>query len=64
MVFKGCTRCRGDLYIEDEMGIRDLVCLQCGCRQPCVAAPVAAESRQEKANLLRRLNSQRATIAA
>lgn len=64
MVFKGCTRCGGDLYIEDDMGFRDLVCLQCGCRKPCEVAPVAAGESPEGANLLRWLHSQRETIAA
>ena len=34
MVFKGCERCRGDLYREEDIGQTDLVCLQCGYRRP------------------------------
>jgi len=35
MVFKGCPRCSGDLWVEEDLGLRfeDLVCLQCGHRQ-------------------------------
>jgi DNA-directed RNA polymerase subunit M/transcription elongation factor TFIIS len=33
MVFKGCDRCRGDLYREQDIGQTDLVCLQCGYRR-------------------------------
>jgi DNA-directed RNA polymerase subunit M/transcription elongation factor TFIIS len=34
MVFKGCARCRGDMYREEDIGQTDLVCLQCGYRRP------------------------------
>jgi hypothetical protein len=34
MVFKGCGRCGGDLYREEDIGQTDFVCLQCGCRRP------------------------------
>lgn len=33
MLFKKCPRCQGDLYLEEDAGSRDLVCLQCGSRQ-------------------------------
>ncbi len=32
IVFKGCARCAGDLYVERDVGQTDLVCLQCGFR--------------------------------
>ena len=32
MVFKGCARCGGDMYREEDIGQTDLVCLQCGNR--------------------------------
>lgn len=32
MVYKGCERCSGDLFIEEEGRFKDLVCLQCGFR--------------------------------
>lgn len=38
MVYKGCKRCRGDLYEEEFLDSRDLVCLQCGNRQPLTVA--------------------------
>ena len=30
IVFKGCARCAGDLFVEKDLGNTDLVCLQCG----------------------------------
>jgi hypothetical protein len=35
MVFKGCQRCNGDLWVEEDIGsrARDSVCVQCGSRQ-------------------------------
>ncbi len=32
-MFKGCERCQGDLFKEDDSRQSDLVCLQCGHRQ-------------------------------
>jgi DNA-directed RNA polymerase subunit M/transcription elongation factor TFIIS len=32
IVFKGCNKCAGDLYIERDISGMDLVCLQCGYR--------------------------------
>ena len=43
MVFKGCGRCSGDMYREEDIGQTDLVCLQCGYRMP--AEPVAVFRR-------------------
>ncbi len=43
MIFKACTRCRGDLYRADDIGQAEFVCLQCGHRLP--AAPAAALTR-------------------
>ena len=34
MMFKGCNRCGGNMYLEEEGRHRDLVCLQCGNRPP------------------------------
>jgi hypothetical protein len=39
-LFKGCLRCRGDLYREEDIGQVDLVCLQCGFRQSAEPIPV------------------------
>lgn len=33
IVFHGCVKCQGDLYIERNLGDADLVCLQCGYRR-------------------------------
>ncbi len=30
MWLKGCHRCRGDLYLERDVGSSRVVCLQCG----------------------------------
>ena len=32
--FKTCARCRGDLFLEEDGGLMELVCLQCGSREP------------------------------
>ena len=32
MLLKGCARCGGDLFDEEELGQVDMVCLQCGRR--------------------------------
>ncbi|GBD13290.1 hypothetical protein HRbin24_01314 [bacterium HR24] len=32
--FRSCPRCRGDVFLEDQGGLQDLVCLQCGYRRP------------------------------
>lgn len=34
MMFKRCSRCRGDLYTEETIEEIELVCLQCGSRKP------------------------------
>jgi len=31
--FKTCARCRGDMYVEEDIDVLDVVCLQCGNRQ-------------------------------
>jgi len=33
MVFRGCPKCEGDLYVEKSIGEAELVCLQCGFRR-------------------------------
>jgi hypothetical protein len=33
MVFRGCAKCDGDLYVERNLDGADLVCLQCGSRK-------------------------------
>jgi len=32
MMFKACTRCNGDVFLEEYLAERDLLCLQCGRR--------------------------------
>jgi hypothetical protein len=31
MVFRGCSKCQGDVYVEYNIDGADAVCLQCGC---------------------------------
>ncbi len=60
MVFKGCQRCSGDLWVEEDIvsRLQDLVCLQCGHRR-AVQAALAGRSTEEHANATRWLMSQR-----
>ena len=30
--FKTCARCRGDMFVEEDIDALDVVCLQCGNR--------------------------------
>lgn len=60
MVYKGCKRCSGDLYEEEFLDSRDMVCLQCGDRQ---AVTVAAD-REEQIRTTRWLQSARPRRAA
>jgi hypothetical protein len=52
MVFKGCHRCGGDLFNEEELGQTDLVCLQCGARRT-LSVDFIDEARAERARSLR-----------
>lgn len=33
LAMKSCPRCRGDLFVEDDLFTIDVVCLQCGQRR-------------------------------
>jgi len=33
MVFRGCSKCQGDVFVERNIDGADLVCLQCGSRR-------------------------------
>ncbi len=33
MLLKECTRCGGDMFVENDLDGIDLVCLQCGYRR-------------------------------
>ena len=65
MVFKGCQRCSGDLWVEEDIGARseDLVCLQCGHRQ-AVQATLVGPDTEEHTNATRWLMSQRPSRVA
>jgi len=56
MVFRGCNRCVGDLYVEDDLGGSELVCLQCGNRMPQDA--LASVALRDDGSLIRWLHSQ------
>ena len=60
MVYKGCRRCNGDLYEEEFLDSRDLVCLQCGDRQSLTVVP----NREEEIRMTRWLQSARPSRAA
>jgi hypothetical protein len=43
ILLKSCDQCLGDMFMEDFLGDRELVCLQCGHRvqqPPMALAPV------------------------
>jgi DNA-directed RNA polymerase subunit RPC12/RpoP len=42
MVFRGCSKCQGDVYVERNIDGADLVCLQCGSRRMIAASQVPA----------------------
>lgn len=60
MVYKGCQRCGGDLFEEEFLDSRDLVCLQCGGRQ----AITVSSDRENDIRLTRWLVSARPSRAA
>lgn len=60
MVYKGCRRCNGDLYEEEFLDSRDLVCLQCGDRQTVTVTT----GREEQIRSARWLQSARPERAA
>ena len=63
MVIKGCARCGGDVYDEDDIERVDLVCLQCGCRRTITSASSRAAA-EEPAGMVRWLLRQRPGVAA
>lgn len=46
MLLKGCPRCGGDMFVEQDLGSSDLVCLQCSHRQ--AMSPELLSSYQER----------------
>jgi DNA-directed RNA polymerase subunit RPC12/RpoP len=63
MEFKGCTRCQGDLYREEDVGQTDLVCLQCGFRLPVEPLSIIG-TRFEQLRQTRKRTQTRPTRAA
>ena len=60
MVFKGCQRCGGDLWVEEDISshMEELVCIQCG--RPQAVAP----NTEEYTKSTRWLMSQRPSSVA
>lgn len=52
IVFHGCVKCQGDLYIERNLGDADLVCLQCGYRRG-LAVPTWPVKQQQQLQTVR-----------
>jgi DNA-directed RNA polymerase subunit RPC12/RpoP len=65
MVFKGCQRCSGDLWAEEDIvsRLQDLVCLQCGHRQAAEVV-LSGPNIEEGPNASRWLMSQRRSRVA
>ena len=65
MVFKGCQRCKGDLWVEEDIGSRseDWVCLQCGSRQ-AIQLALAGPNTEDETSATRWLMSQRPSRVA
>ena len=53
MIAKGCPRCGGDLYLDEDWRERSLACLQCGARASMAGIPIAnvAPTRRVPATL-------------
>jgi hypothetical protein len=47
IVFHGCVKCQGDLYVERNIGDADLVCLQCGYRRALAVPSTYSVKRKE-----------------
>lgn len=65
MVFKGCQRCSGDLWAEEDIvsRLQDLVCLQCGHRQTAEVV-LAGPNTEKRINAPLSLTSQRRSRVA
>ena len=63
MLYKGCKRCGGDMFKEDDLGETELVCLQCGSRHT-LSLGASAGMSADVAKHLRRLLAQRRERAA
>jgi hypothetical protein len=63
MKLKGCIRCQGDLFREEDLGQSDLVCLQCGFRLP-TDEPAALGARFTQVRQPRMRRQARPTRAA
>jgi len=54
VILRGCSKCEGDVYPEENIDGTDLVCLQCGYRQ-IGQDPVRLESRPLQEGRVRRV---------
>jgi hypothetical protein len=66
MVFKGCQRCKGDLWVEEDMGSRtqDSVCVQCGSRQAIPSALVGPNTEDQNSGTLWLMSQRPSRISA
>ena len=42
---KGCPRCQGDIFIDEDVGSKYLKCLQCGYEKEVVPEPLGISHR-------------------
>ncbi len=65
VLFKNrCRHCGGDMYLEEDVGFTELVCLQCGHR--ITAPPRAVRPRRQRSHVgagSRRIESREASGA-
>jgi DNA-directed RNA polymerase subunit RPC12/RpoP len=66
MVFKGCQRCSGDLWAEEDIvsRLQDLVCLQCGHRQAAEVVLVGPNTEERTNASLWLVSQRRSRVAA
>jgi len=47
IVFRGCARCEGDQYLEQDITGNELVCLQCGARRTLNAPALRRQAERQ-----------------
>jgi DNA-directed RNA polymerase subunit M/transcription elongation factor TFIIS len=45
---KGCPRCRGDLFIDEDVGSNYIKCLQCGYEKELAGRSLSSSNREFK----------------
>jgi DNA-directed RNA polymerase subunit M/transcription elongation factor TFIIS len=51
IVFRGCGKCQGDMFVERNLDEADLVCLQCGYRRTIATSQLETAARVAKREL-------------